>query len=433
MHHAPKYPPLSPEELKKAIAFESAEFERVYSWLQQHMPPSFLDEADPKLQVLIARNLLSFVLQDRFSHIHLKQMVVICSMDGPDADLKILKNYSRYAIRYYRTFVSNAPPPGETEGNLRIALIYFRDPDQGEKLNTAAKQKLLEFAKEIKPNLKEEELKTLLHGLTPRFLRSMTEERLKIALEMYFRAKERDQCQYEIRRNEHWKSKEAPSLQLILAWKSVPKAGFLYRLAKIIHFHQLALQRVVVTNVAPYSTENVAIFSLGLHGLNGKAAWEEANIDDFLREIALTKFFEIDDPVGTTFVQSKLLTGNEGHLVRNFISFVHQVLVYADPNLFSLDSVVEGFCRHPELTVSLCKAFASKFDPEKCDMALFKTQRNEVIQGIEKLDTGQAANDLRRKNILRQGVQFIDCILKTNFYRHNKNELQFPPRPKIPR
>ena len=253
----------------------------------------------------------------------------------------------------------------------------------------------------------------------------MTEERLKMVLEMFFRAKERDQCQYEVRRNVDWESKEAPSLQMVLAWRSVPKAGFLYRLAKIIHAHQLALQKVVATYVDPYSTENVLILSLGLHGLHGKAAWEEADIDDFLREIALTKFFEIDDPVGTAFVQTKLLTGNEGHLVRNFISFVHQVLVYADPNLYSLEHIVDGFCRHPELTIRLCKAFESKFDPEKKDEARFQNERKEVVDLIERLDTGQAVNDLRRKNILRQGVQFIDCILKTNFYRHNKTSFSF--------
>lgn len=423
--HEPKYPPLSSQDLKKAIAAESGEFERAYHWLEQHMPPSFLDEVDPKMRIIIARNLLSFQLQDRFSNIHLKQIAISCCMDGPDADLKIMKNYSNFAIRYYRAFVSNEPPPGETKGILRIALVYFRDPDGDEKLSPTAKKKLLVLAKEKKPQIQEQEFETLLHGLTPRFLRSMTEERLKMVLEMFFRAKERDQCQYEVRRNEDWKTKDAPSLQMVLAWRSVPKAGFLYRLAKIIHAHQLAIQKVVATYVDPYSTENVLILSLGLHGLHGKAAWEEADIDDFLREIALTKFFEIDDPVGTTFVQTKMLTGNEGHLVRNFISFVHQVLVYADPNLYSLNHIVDGFCRHPELTVMMCKAFESKFHPDRKDAARFLKQKEEVMDLIEKLDTGQAVNDLRRKNILRQGVQFLDCILKTNFYMHNKTSFSF--------
>ena len=431
--HEPKYPPLSSQDLKQAIAAESGEFERAYRWLEQHMPPSFLDEVDPKMRILIARNLLSFQLQDRFSNIHLKQMAISCCMDGPDADLKIMKNYSNFAIRYYRAFVSNEPPPGENKGNLRIALVYFRDPDGDEKLSPEAKKKLLVLAKEKKPQIQEPEFETLLHGLTPRFLRSMTEERLKMVLEMFFRAKERDQCQYEVRRNEDWKTKDAPSLQMVLAWRSVPKAGFLYRLAKIIHAHQLAIQKVVATYVDPYSTENVLILSLGLHGLHEKAAWEEADIDDFLREIALTKFFEIDDPVGTTFVQTKMLTGNEGHLVRNFISFVHQVLVYADPNLYSLNHIVDGFCRHPELTVMLCKAFESKFHPDRNDITRFLKQKEEVVDLIEKLDTGQAVNDLRRKNILQPRGPISRLHPQDQFLHAQQDEFQLSARSDLSR
>jgi len=421
----PRPIPLSAEELHKAIETESKEFELIYRWLEKHMPPSFLEETDLQTRLVITRNLLSFSLQNNYNQIQLKQMAVAICFDGPDADLKILKHYAHHSIRYYKTFVSNAPLPKQTKGTIRIALIHFRDPDRGEKLPGKKKENLLKLAKEIHPQLTHEEFDILLRDLTPRFLKSMTEERLKLVLSMFFRAKEQEQCQLEVRRNEKWKENEGPSLQLVMAWRNVPKAGFLYRLAKIIHSHGLAIQKMAATYVDPYSTENIVVLSFGLHGLRGEAAWQEAHIDDFLREIALTKFFEIDDPVGTTFVQPKLLTGNEGHLVRNFISFVHQVLVYADPNLYSLAHVVEGFCRHPELTVQLCKAFAMKFDPEKHNISEYNRLKNQFHELIEKLDTGQALNDARRKNILKQGIQFVDYTLKTNFYQHNKSSFSF--------
>ena len=112
MKHAP-IPPLSPEELQRAIEHESKEFERTYRWLEQHMPPSFLDEINLEARILITRSLLSFNLQDCFSQIHLKHMALTISMDGPDADLKILKRFSHHALRYYRTFVSNEPFPSQ--------------------------------------------------------------------------------------------------------------------------------------------------------------------------------------------------------------------------------------------------------------------------------------------------------------------------------
>lgn len=423
-------PSLSPEELKKAIDIETKAFEQAYLWLEKHMPKSFLDVVDQEMKILIARNLMSFCLQDRFTPIYFKHKIIVLCQDGPDADLRIFKKFKNYVIRYYRAFVSNVPPPCDNSGNLRIAFLYFHDLSKTEKLPHEKKVELYSHAREHNPELKDEEIETLIHGITPNFLRSMAGERLSLALAMFFRAKNREQCQFEIRRNEQWQGKDAPSLQLVMAWRNVPKAGFLYHLAKVISAHHLALKKVVGTYIDLSSTETILILSLGLHGKSGKAAWEEANIDDFLREFALIKYFETDDRVGSTFTDSHLLSGNEAHLVRNFICFVHQVLVYGDPNFYSYENVIEGFCRHPELTVHLCKLFAAKFDPEKNDLVQFEALRNEFIHLVDKLDTGQAINDIRRKNILKQGLNFIDHTLKTNFYRHNKSSFSFRLDPK---
>lgn len=424
------YTPLSASELKKALALESEGFERAYRWLEEHMPPHFHEEIDTKTRILIARNLLSFQIQNYFCQIQVEQTVFILCIDAPDADLKILKRFATQAIRYYRTFISNEPPPGEKKGHLRIAILHLRDPHPPEKLTTEQKENLFTLAKKYNPHLHVEEFETMLQGLNSRFLRSMTSERLHIALEMFFRAKERDQCQYEVRKNEHWKTSKAPSLQIMLAWRNVPKAGFLYRLAQIIHAHELALKRVTCTYVNPYKTDNILVLSLGLHGMKGNAAWEETDIDDLLREICLLKYFEAEDAVATTFVQPRLITGNEGHLVRSFISFVHQTLVYADPNIYTFDAIVEGLCRHPELTIALCKAFEAKFHPETNNLSTYVKKEEEISHLIEYLDTGHALNDIRRKNILKQTLSFIKHTLKTNFYRHNKSAFSFRLDPK---
>jgi glutamate dehydrogenase len=427
--NTPNPSPLSDEALKKAIEKETLAFEKTYRWLEQHMPPSFLKEIEPDARIVITRNLLGFSAQNHTAQIHFKQMAVSICLDGPDADLKILKRYSQNAIRYYRAFVSNEPLPNQKKKNIRIALIYFKEPDVDDKLAPERKENLLNLVQEVHPNLGRHESDLLLRGFNPRFLRSLTDERLKILLCLFFKAQQQDQCQIEIRKNESWKENEAPSLQLMMAWRNVPKAGFLYRLAKIIYAHNLAIQKMVATYVDPYSTENIVVLSLGLHGLNGKPVWEATDLEDFLREVALTKFFEIDDPIGTSFVQTKLLTGNEGHLVRNFISFAHQMLVYADPNLYSLSHVIEGFCRHPELTLQLCQLFASKFDPKKQDLSLYAKLKKQFEDLIDQLDTGQAVNDMRRKNILKQGMYFIDYTLKTNFYQPNKSSFSFRLNP----
>lgn len=422
---------LSPQELKEAVALEAREFEQNYRWIEEHFPPTFLEEISPNERILIARNLLSFNLQGHFSQILLKDRAIILCQDSPDADLNILKKYTEYAIRYYRTFVSNKPLL-KGEKNLRISLLIFREPtkEREEKLDLAKKEEIIQLVKARNSNLTDVEIENLLHHLTPRFLRSMTKERLTMALDMFFRAQTRDLCQYEIRKNLEWKEKNGPSLQLVMAWKNVPTSSFLARLAQTVDAHKLSIRKIVAAYVEPYSTQSILVLSLGLHGLKGGSAWEEADIDDLLEEIVLLKYFETNDAIHETFVKRALLRGNEAHLVRNFISFTHQALVHGDPNLYSYDHVIEGFCRHPELTQLLCRLFQAKFHPEKHNAKEFEELRQEFVRSIDRLDTGQAANDQRRKNILKQALNFILSCLKTNVYRHNKSAFAFRLDPK---
>jgi glutamate dehydrogenase len=413
---------LTPQMLRKAVSVEAAEFEKALLWLEKHMPANFLKEADLEMRIIVARNLLSYPLQDRFSQIHYKDVAIVLCQDAPDADLKILKNYSNHAIHYYRAFVSNEPPPKHTTGLLRVAILYLRDVEKG---NKESAEEIRQYIEERQKNIPSRELAHLLQGLTPRFVRSLTRERLDMAIDVFFRAATRDDCQFELRKNDDWRQKESPSLQLVLAWRSVPQAGFLYRLAQVIHTHGLALSKVVAASIDPFSVDSVLILSLGINGLKGNAAWEEADIDDLMREVCLLKYFQTDDIFHEAFVKPKLLTGNEAHLVRNIASFVHQALLHADPNLYSHEHIVEGFCRHPDLTVQLCRIFEWKFHPRTNNSEKYHKLSSELLQMIERLDTGQASNDLRRKNILKMGLGFLRYTLKTNFYCPNKTAFSF--------
>lgn len=419
-----------PKQLQQAIHKESKKFEKYYLWLERHMPPSFFEEIEEDNVVLIVHSLMEFDLNEYFSHIHLKDRAFTLCLDSPDADLRIFKHYRGYGIKHYRSFVSNEPPPFEKiHARLRIGCVLFSEGLEKTKEKLFPKERQKELFEELKkrnPLVTKEALSELITQLSPLFLRAMTKERLILALDMFFRAKSRDNCQYEVRYNEDWKEKkETPSLQIVFAWRNVPKFNFLYRMAKVIHRHQLALTRINASYIDPYSRQNILVMSLGLHGIKGGAAWDEANLPDFLKELATLKYFEGMEMVETTFVDSELLSGNEGNLVKTMIYFIHQALVHADVNMYSLQHIEEGICRHPELTAKLISAFDAKFNPEKADLKQFMQLRTEFLQLVDRLDTGNELNDTRRKNILRQGMNMVDHILKTNFFRNNKTAFSF--------
>jgi len=421
---------LSKEQLQRAIQKESKLFEEYYLWIEEHMPPRFFEEIDSEGLIQIVHSLMSFDQSEHFSQIHLTHTAYALCLDSPDADLQILREYEGFIIKNYRSFVSNAPPPFPgLKAPLRIARILLSDQVEKAPENSLSKEQEKAIAEGIKarnPAVTADDVHQLLLQLSPLFTKAMPKERLIIALDMFFRAKTRDTCQYEVAYNEEWKEKkDTPSLRIILAWRNVPKSHFLYRLAKVIHRHGLALKRVNATYIDPYNQQNVLLLSLGIHGAQGKAAWEEADIHDFLKELATLKYFEGMEEVEKTFVETRLLTGNQGNLIKAMIYFIHQVLLNADVNMYALNHIEEGICRHPELIVRLAQAFDAKFHPERANMTTYQEIRELYLKLVGNLDTGNQLNDTRRKNILLQAMNMVYHTLKTNYFRNNKTAFSF--------
>ncbi|HEY2811644.1 MAG TPA: NAD-glutamate dehydrogenase domain-containing protein [Rhabdochlamydiaceae bacterium] len=419
----------SRDQLQSAIHKENKKFEEFYSWIEKHMPPRFFEQVDSDSLILIVHSLMGLDLSDYFSRIHLKDRGFVLCLDSPDADLNVLKGYQMQGIRNYRAFLSNEPPPFKgAKARLRITCILFTDAKESEQELFTQEQKK-EIGREVQERNAEAtqaDVEHLLAQLSPSFVRGITQERLVLALDMFFRAKTRDMCQYEVRYNEEWREKkDTPSMQIVFAWRNVPKFHFLYQMAKIVHRHGLRMKYIAATHIDPYSQQNIVIMSLGLHGSKDGAAWEEADVADFLKELVTLKYFRGLEHIETTFVETGLLSGNKGNLVKTCVYFVHQILVHLDPYLYSLPNIEEGLCRHPELVVSLIQAFDWKFNPDNLQIEKYKQARESFLHLVDHLDTGNEINDARRKNILKQTLNFIDHTLKTNFYRNNKTAFSF--------
>ncbi len=419
---------IPPERLREAVREETKYFEEWYNWLQASMPKIFFQEIPPDWLSLIVHALIGFKVQDYFVEIHLKNAAITLCIESPDADIRILKNYSFYGIKSYTTYLSRNPLPfTDMPGKLRVAILDFTEAteESSEEIPHEYAEELKQLLKAHLPDCSDSDCAQLIQRMDVRFLRKMPKDRQLLALEILLRAETHDQCQYEVQYIEDWKEKESPSMYLVLAWKNVPKHNFLYRLARLVHQHGLRMQRVNSTYLNPYTTQSILMLSFGIHGSEGKAAWETANMPDFLQELVTLKYFGSLDLIDASLVQPGFIRGNVGNLLRAVMNFIHQVLVNVDPYLYSLENVEEALCRHPELTVKLCEAFEAKFHPLHPDLNTFHQLRTDFLTLVTQLDTGHEYHDIRRKNILLQGMNFTDHTLKTNFYQNNKSAFAF--------
>ncbi|PWU15554.1 MAG: glutamate dehydrogenase, partial [Chlamydiae bacterium] len=166
------------ETLEYGIEKERKKFEECYQWVEQHMPASFFEEMDEESLMLIVHNLMSFNLNDFFSHIHLKNLGFTLCLDSPDADLKVLKHYKMFGIKNYRSFTSNAPPPFPgVKKLLRISMIVFKETQekQSEDVIPLGKE-ILKKIQERNPQVTEPDLHKLITELNSYFLRSLPQE-----------------------------------------------------------------------------------------------------------------------------------------------------------------------------------------------------------------------------------------------------------------
>lgn len=414
--------------LQKAVKEETKQFEQFYLWLEKSMPDSFFKEVSQEWILLIAHSLMGFKEQNYFARIYLKDAAISMHLDSPDADVAILKDFPMHGIKNYTTYVSRDNLPfGDIEANLRLATIHFTQAfaQQDEPLDSASTIELANFLKARHPEWPDEKCSALVNEMDARFLRNMPIERQVLALEMFEKAKMRDHCQYEVQYDENWEEKGTFSMSVVLGWRNVPKHNFLYRLARVIYRHKLTMRNVSAAYIKPYRTDSIFMLSFSLHGANKKAAWEEADLADFLQEMVTLKYFGSFDLIDDTFVKTGQISGNMGNLLRTCMNFIHQVLVHVDPNLYDVENIEEALCSHPELTAQLCTAFEYRFHPKRNDNLKFLDLREEFLRLVEKLDTGNEHHDLKCKNVLLQAMNFIFHTLKTNFYKRNKTAFSF--------
>jgi glutamate dehydrogenase len=419
----------SHQEFINAVQNESKKFQEFYLWLEEAMPESFFNEVDFEKIKLIAHNLINFHQQEFYTNIHLKDSAIVICLDSPDADLRILKNYNFHGIKNYRTFVSlESPPIDGIKVSLRIATLYFTAFEEEKNFSFPKKEKdrLKKLIKKRNPKLSNQEFDRIFPHMTKQFLSSFPLESVAMAIDMFFRAQTRDFCQYEVNYNKNWKKDDKPSMEIMLAWKNTPKHNFLYRLMLTIQRHNLSMKWVNSTYIDTYDQKSVLVMAITLHGSKGQAAWEAADIVDFLRELVNVKYFASFDSISRTFVDTGLIRGNLGNLLRAFINLIHQILVHADRNLYTIENVAEGLYRHPEITLKLLEAFEIKFNPDTLfNEKKFDKARGDFLNLVEKLDTGNELHDTRRKNVLIQALNVVDHTLKTNFYRNNKSAFSF--------
>lgn len=343
------------------LAKETQEFRSLYLWLKEAFGEAFLKLASEDELLLIAHSLVGFKLQGYFSSINFANSTIVLSADSLGSDYKIHQQFQERLISSMHTFVSEMPLPEEPIF-VRITLLMFGGD-----------------------------------VLLP--------ERAKAFVDQ---AKKTDYTQCELVRIKDWQPNFRYSVDMQLSCREAPRKNYAGRLLKVLMMRELKVGRLFLAFVEP----DVLYLEAELQGKDNTPCWEYMDVQELAEELVAVRDFACQDQFEEVF------SGAADELIffRSVSRFVQQLLVNVDAHMYALANVQEAFCYWPALAQSLYSLFCLKFDPYKKNLEDYTVLRRKLLELIDKQDTGKENSDIRRKTCLQYGVEFVDSMLKTNFF-----------------
>lgn len=394
------------------------------AWLDGNMPQAFYSQVSVQERELIAGALLSFRWQEGFATLESSARAYCLCLNQEHTDLQVLERFKDHEIRDYHTFVSTSKLTflGYDE-RLRIIVLTFLEGHPKLPLTSVevnSQNHIYEQLKKIHPQLSFEQFQETFSSISSDFLKLLSDQSLLACLDLLLRPLWDDFIEVQSIIEEHWQIRQRPSLQLVISVPLVRISTYLSKLAWLVERRGLFLRRVNATHLSPFESGSRLLIILAVHGKQMQPAWNVTSIHELVHEISMLRLSSDVDILDKLLVDTSIVKAYQVHVIRSAALICHQFLASFDSDIYTYDTCLEAFCRHPELTQLLIKTFEARLHPTEHNTASYTQGFHELKTLIAKLDTGQPFLDQRRKVIFELALDWVNSILKTNFWRLNK-------------
>ncbi|MDD4099429.1 MAG: NAD-glutamate dehydrogenase, partial [Lentisphaeria bacterium] len=149
-----------------------------------------------------------------------------------------------------------------------------------------------------------------------------------------------------------------------------------------------------------------------------------------LDDIRLITWVEIGDVLHQALVEHHHFSLAGTNWVRAMGEFLHGQLAFVDRNAYNQADLTRFVALYPELAEKLYREFERRFAPGAASTAAEEEAfRTEFLHEVSRISSGNQDKDLWVKTIYRGGLNFLESILKTNFFCRDKSALAFRLRP----
>ena len=308
---------------------------------------------------------------------------------------------------------------------LFIATFFCSSERKASHLNPHIEEKIDQTRQAIekKPHLKKNgDFEYFLKNLDYNMVKYATPERLLLTYEMLNHMLHNEGAHIILSQ-----TKRSGEFRITLGVKGLGLHEIFDQVITVIQRYDFNLVRYFVKEFKKGYDHTINIFHFVLSYRSLKSDSEQHNYSELAK--ALKTLAWIDSDEYNIFSSSDYnLSPNRTNLIRSIASWVHIILGKENVYYYSEHKIFKTFLNHFNLTRGIIELFKIKFDPSKPREGfeqIYKEKRESLSLVISKL------MDRVERSIFIESLNFVDHILKTNYFIPTKTGLAFRLDPKL--
>ena len=149
--------------------------------------------------------------------------------------------------------------------------------------------------------------------------------------------------------------------------------------------------------------------------------------ETLLENIRLLNWVDMTDVLHQEFVRRLHFSLSATNWIRACCEFIHGQLSFVDRSAYNAQDIVRYVAIYPELSRHLFQEFERRFNPVLARPSQDQEDkaREQFLAEVSRINSGNQEKDNLVKTIFMAAFNFLDCILKTNFYCLDKAGLSF--------
>jgi glutamate dehydrogenase len=401
----------------------SQELQETIPWFLSQMPPLYLWSTsqraimDDVLEIISGKVLSEKQLAERHSA-ETQTVTLIASGENSSSSVRIAPYLSRYPAKMLRLFNS-------LDKKMGLCEIY-QAPNDNE--NHHEKEPLLEKWAILKKALASKTLPEkdlIISKFDKEYVQIASVKQMLLAVEAIQYCRDNENSYVNLTSIFDEESKQYRT-RVDIGLKNFPANVAVEYIIGIFNRYHFQVRRILANEVVINPQEKYTVIHLVTATPSGEIITDQLKPwGKTLKSLKALSYVDHGDECSNLLLGEHPYSINESNLIRAIANWVHIFLTKQNPYYYSFDRVSKIILNNPLHLNLFIQYFRSRFDPR------FKGDREKdsqvIIENINSIF--KEIIDPVEKNILKESVNFLTHILKTNYFMVSKGGLTFRLNP----